>query len=350
MESAENQEQPIPGNESEDNNDSSLSKIETIALLNDSIDRLEQTIKSLSKNSAPMPSSDSINTLLNTTQELADTVTTTPEITSESEIEETTPTVDQEAKSDVSPKVETTPVEPTKQPEVTKTEGKQNLPWIVIGVIAIAITLGAIFWFWLPRQQATLTSSSESTTEVFNNLEPIQNSESLTAPSIESPVNTDNRDNISLTDLPVNTESPNAEPEIPTEILIPDNLESPGRARKLKISTIEPELDFTPEQTLIAAIKSKVTKLTQEYPTELVESAKVDLLQNSLLVNVTDEWYQLSESRQNKMANEMLKRSRQFNFHKLELKDDAGTLIARNPVIGDQIIILENKKTGEEVR
>ncbi len=353
MESAENQEQPIPGKESEDNNDSSLSKIETIALLNDSIDRLEQTIKSLSKNSAPMPSSDSINTLLNTTQELADTVTITPEITSdtsESEIEETAPTVDQEAESDVSAKVETTPVEPTKQPAVAKTEGKQNLPWIVIGVMAIAIILGAIFWFWLPRQQATLTSSSEPTTEVFRNLEPIQDSESLTAPSIDYPVNTDNRHNVSLTDLPVNTESPNAEPEIPTEILIPENLESPGRAKKLKISTIEPELDFTPEQTLIAAIKSKVTKLTQEYPTELVESAKVDLLQNSLLVNVTDEWYQLSESRQNKMANEMLKRSRQFNFHKLELKDDAGTLIARNPVIGDQIIILENKKTGEEVR
>ena len=346
MESAENQEQPIPGNESEDNKDSSLSKIETIALLNDSIDRLEQTIKGLSKNSAPMPSSDSLNTLLNTTQELADTVTSTPEITSESGIEETTATVDQEAKSDVSATVETTPVEQTKQPEVTKTQSQQNLPLIVIGVMAIAIILGAIFWFWLPRQQATLTSSSESTTEIFRNLEPSGDSGSLTAPSIDSPANTDN---ITLTELPTDTESLNAEPEIPAEILIPDNLESPGRAKKLKISTIEPELDFTPEQTLIAAIKSKVTKLTQEYPTELVESAKVDLLQNSLVVNVTDEWYQLSESRQNKMANEILKRSRQFNFHKLELKDDAGTLIARNPVIGDQIIILENKKAGSEL-
>ncbi len=346
MESAENQEQPIPGNESEDNNDSSLSKIETIALLNDSIDRLEQTIKSLSKNSTPIPSSDSLNTLRNTTQELADAVTTTPPIISDPEIEETTPTVDQEAKSDVSAKVETTAVEQTKQPEVTKTEGKRNLPWIVIGVMAIAIILGAIFWFWLPRQQATLTSSSESTIEVLRNLEPSGDSESLTAPLIDSPVNTDN---ISLTDLPIATESLNAEPETPTEISIPDNLESPGRAKKLKISTIEPDLDFTPEQTLIAAIQSKVTKLTQEYPTELIESAKVDLLQNSLVVKVTDEWYQLSESRQNKMANEMLKRSRQFNFHKLELKDDAGTLIARNPVIGDQIIILESKKIGLEL-
>ncbi|MGB5637379.1 MAG: hypothetical protein WBM86_31980, partial [Waterburya sp.] len=105
-----------------------------------------------------------------------------------------------------------------------------------------------------------------------------------------------------------------------------------------------PELDFTPEQTLIVAIKTKIIKLTQDYPTELIESAKVDLSQNSLLINLTDEWYQLSESRQNKMANEMLKRSRQLSFNKLELKDYAGTLIARNPVIGEQIIILENHK------
>ena len=351
MESAENQEQSIPDNESEDNKDSSLSKIEAIALLNDSIDRLEQTIKGLSKNSAPMPSSDSINTLLNTTQELADTVTTTSPINSAPGIEETSPTVDQEAKSVVSPKVETTSVEqikqpevtnePTKQPKVTKNRLKQNLPLIVIGVIAIAIILSAIFWFWLPKQQASLSSSSESTTKVFNNLEPIEDSESLTAPSIDSPANSDN---ISLTQLPTDQESLNSEPEISTEILIPANLESPGRAKNLKISPIEPELDFTPEQTLIAGIKTKITKLTQEYPTELIESAKVDLPQNSLLVNMTDDWYQLSESRQNKLANEMLKRSRQFNFDKLEIKDPEGTLIARNPVIGDQIIILQNSK------
>jgi len=54
MESAENQEQPISSIEPEDNQDNnepSLSKIETIALLNDSIDRLEQTIKGISENS-----------------------------------------------------------------------------------------------------------------------------------------------------------------------------------------------------------------------------------------------------------------------------------------------------------
>ena len=89
MESADNQEKTRSGIESpengENNQEQSLSKVETIALLNDSIDRLEQTIKSLSENTAPIPSSDSIKTLLTTTQELADTVTadTTSEDTEE---------------------------------------------------------------------------------------------------------------------------------------------------------------------------------------------------------------------------------------------------------------------------
>ncbi|MGB5712960.1 MAG: hypothetical protein WBM44_18900 [Waterburya sp.] len=340
MESAENREQPIPGNEPEDNNDPSLSKIETIALLNDSIDRLEQTIKGLSENSAPIPSSDSINTLLNTTQELADAVTPSSTIVSAPAIEDTSPTA-AKTKSAVSPQVKTASVEPKKQPTVTKISKKQNLPLIVIGVIAIAIAIVAIFWLWLPKEQVPLSSSPELTTDIASNLEPLRDQESLTTPSIYS---TAPGDKIASTDLPADTESLNSDPEIPAEILIPENLESPGRAKDLKIVTIEPELDFTPEQTLIVAIKTKIIKLTQDYPTELIESAKVDLSQNSLLINLTDEWYQLSESRQNKMANEMLKRSRQLSFNKLELKDYAGTLIARNPVIGEQIIILENHK------
>jgi len=128
------------------------------------------------------------------------------------------------------------------------------------------------------------------------------------------------------------------------EVLIPDNLESPGRAKNLKIVTIKPKIDLTPEQTLISAIKTKVGKLIHDYPAELIDSAKIDLSQNSLRVNMTDEWYKLSESRQNKIGNEMLKRSRQFSFHHLELQDPRGALVARNPVIGDEIIILQNSQ------
>lgn len=360
MESAENLEQPISGNESKDNSGSSLSKIETIALLNDSIDRLEQTIKGISKNSAPIPSSDSINTLLTTTQELADAVASgTEKISSPNsspenkETSATTAKIQAEpivanpivANPVVSPKVsDSSTVKQKTPPTVTKVKPKQNLPLTIIGVIAIAITLVAIFWFWLIRPPASLNSLDLSNPDLATNSEKLESptdQETLSTPSIEEPVVVDN---LPSQDLATDMESSNSNPEEPTEIIVPANLEAPGRTKNLKLVPIEPELDFTPEQTLIAAIKTKITKLTQDYPTKLIDSAKVDLSQNCLLVNVTDEWYELSESSQNKVANEMLNRSRSLSFDQLELKDRTGTLVARNPVIGEQIIILESQK------
>ncbi len=351
MESAENKEQPIFDQEPEENSDASLSKIETIALLNDSIDRLEQTIKGISKSSAPIPSSDSINTLLATTQELADAVTPTLENTSTPGLEETSPTA---AKTKSEPEIpektaslkvsQNNSDQQPKELKGTKVKKKQNVTWIIIGITAIAIILAAILWFWLPRQPAII-SSSELTPDFATNLE---NSESvreqqnnLITPSMDAPALSES---LPLKDLSSAEESINLVPEDPTEILIPDNLESPGRAKNLKLVKIEPELELTPEQNLVAAINNKITKLVQDYPTELINSAQVNLLQNSLLVNVTDEWYELSESRQNKIANQMLNRSRKFSFQQLELKDNAGTLVARNPVIGEEIIILQNNR------
>ena len=352
MESAENQEQPISSIEPEDNQDNnepSLSKIETIALLNDSIDRLEQTIKGISENSASIPSSGSINTLLNATQELADAVTPNSEInTSEiatSEVPSSEVSSSTAAKTTAAAIADTKDsVEQEQQPPVTEIKQKRNLPLIAIAVAAIVMIIVAVFWLWLPRQQASLSLSPEITTEVADNLESFKDQDTLPTPLIDPPVPRDTSDKINLTDSTVDLESINSDLEEPMEVLIPDNLESPGRAKNLKIVTIKPKIDLTPEQTLISAIKTKVGKLIHDYPAELIDSAKIDLSQNSLRVNMTDEWYKLSESRQNKIGNEMLKRSRQFSFHHLELQDPRGALVARNPVIGDEIIILQNSQ------
>lgn len=352
MESAENQEYPLSDlsdQDSADSTDSTLSRTETIALLNDSIDRLEQTIKSISKSSAPIPSSDSINTLLTTTQELAEAVTS--DSNSASEKEETSapeaqttsePTLANPTATSEESDLKTKPQETA--PQATKVKPQGNLPWIISGVIAIAIAIVAIFWFGLPKQAANLISSDLSIPEVAINSDFPESpaaQEPLAPSSIKEPTVSDN---LPTPDSSTDLESGNSNLEEPAEVIIPANLESPGRAKNLKLVTLEPELNLTPEQTLIVAVKSKISKLTQDYPTELINSAKINLPQNRLLVKVTDQWYELDESRQNKVANEMLKRSRQLSFNKLELMDNTGTLVARNPVIGEKIIILESGK------
>ncbi len=340
MESSENREQQLKANQSTEksNNSPPLSKVETLKLLNETIDKLEKTIKGISESSNnDLPSSASINDLVNTTQELANTVAPAnteliPQpIVKQAPTKKTNlPTTDK--------KTESTPSSPSKIPAV-KAKKQEKLGLIAIGVFAIAMTIVAIFWLWLPQRQARLASITQPEPQ-----EIIADDSTLSVPET---INTPETEPIDL--VPENaTPQPEAisEAKSPAEIAIPLELTSPGRAKNLKMVTIEPELTFTPEQTLIAALQSKIAKISEGEATDtnIIDSIKVNLPQSSLLIKVTDNWYELNESGQSKIANEILERSRKLQFNKLELQDSTGTLVARNPVIGNQIIILESDK------
>ncbi|MEO0686961.1 MAG: hypothetical protein AAFY76_18430, partial [Cyanobacteria bacterium J06649_11] len=127
-------------------------------------------------------------------------------------------------------------------------------------------------------------------------------------------------------------------------IVIPQELTSSGRAKNLKMVAIKPKLNFTPEQSLVAVLETKISALTDAYPQNFVQSVLIDLPASSLLIRVTDDWYDLDESARNNLGNEILERSRAFRFQTLELRDNSGTLVARNPIIGDNIIVLPDTR------
>ena len=362
MESAENQ--PIPSSQPEKTQD--LSRIETIKLLNDSIDKLEQAIKNLSEDSAKLPSSDSINNLLTTTQELADTVVTPPPepVTAPTPLEATSSTQVKTANKPKTPEPEelvaaTTLVQPATstqvktntKPEASQTKSKvtpkrqKNLVSIVLGVTAIAIAVVTIFWLWLPNQKVITSTEPvvlEPTTEVATSLDEAE-------PTVSTVSEPQTQDDIAVKvvdDVPVvQNDDTLSEEIIATDI--PQELESPGKVENLKVVTVKPDLVFTPEQTLVAALPNRISQSIKDY-TDFVKEIEVNLPQSRLLVEITDDWYSLDEARQNKLAGKMLERSRQLDFNKLELKDSTGTLVARSPVIGDRIIILESSKNDRQ--
>ena len=360
------------------NDPQSLSKIETIKLLNDSIDRLESTIKDLSQDSAKnLPSSESINTLLNTTQELANSVVTpTPVIQDSVEEKKVIPSASvkpEETKAIPPAPVNNTPsstkpesrkprVESNSKPRVknvVRSKKKKNQSLTIIGITAIALALIALIWLGFPQIKAAVSPlpknsspDSEVASQPFvpkdtsSDQGVIYRDESI--PEIVNiPVSNPqvDTDRVLEDSLPLNTEvtDPNAELETP-EIDIPQDLSSPGRAKNLKIQTIEPELTFTPEQTLIATLQTKLAEITDDYDSSLFNNIRVDSAENRLVVEITNDWYELNESRQNKLANEILKRSRQLDFGKLQIQDNAETVVARNPVVGDRAIIIQNTK------
>lgn len=100
---------------------------------------------------------------------------------------------------------------------------------------------------------------------------------------------------------------------------------------------------IAPKQTLIAAIQDEVAQITNEYAEGLIQSIEANFQGGLLSVKITDGWYNLSESQQDKLAAAMLARCRELDFSKLKMVDLQGKLLARNPVVGDNMVILKRK-------
>ncbi|MBW4658107.1 MAG: hypothetical protein KME15_05500 [Drouetiella hepatica Uher 2000/2452] len=95
----------------------------------------------------------------------------------------------------------------------------------------------------------------------------------------------------------------------------------------------------------LTKIQDQLAEITASYAEGLVESVQVDR-HSRLKVTVGDAWYALEPGQQDKLANEVLKRSYKLKFDQLELTDPEGVLLARSPVVGSGILMLERVSPG----
>ncbi|MEA5470057.1 hypothetical protein [Spirulina sp. 06S082] len=98
---------------------------------------------------------------------------------------------------------------------------------------------------------------------------------------------------------------------------------------------------LTPEQSLIAAIQEQVLEITNEYADGLISSIQANFFSGNLTVTVGTEWYDLPQSQQNELANEVLKRAKQLDFTKIEILDEQGAMVARSPVVGNEMVVFK---------
>ncbi|WP_293354802.1 MULTISPECIES: hypothetical protein [unclassified Microcoleus] len=117
---------------------------------------------------------------------------------------------------------------------------------------------------------------------------------------------------------------------------LPD-LAAPKKPEPVEI--IPPPL--TPEQSLIAAIQTQVAEITNRLGGGLVKSVDADFSIGLLTVQVAEDWYKLSDVEQNQLARQMWKEANSLDFSKLQIANLEGKLIARSPVVGSEMIILE---------
>lgn len=122
-------------------------------------------------------------------------------------------------------------------------------------------------------------------------------------------------------------------PELP-ELITPEE-----SALKEEI-ILTPESGLTPEQNLIASIQNQVLEITQKYADGLISKINANFGSGDLTITINDSWYEITENQQDKLAQEVFKKAQKLDFYKIKIIDNQSNLIARNPIVGNEIIIL----------
>lgn len=245
--------------------------------------------------------------------------------------------------------------------------------WVLTGIISgLIVLILSISVILLPSRASTpganppkssyapqkvLAMASVSKAEIAEDSAPITTKEetktspqSVEIPSIPKP---EIEIEIEITEEP----TPAIEKEATKPVTQPVEITSTNLEKEISETKVSPQKNensttktppapkpvLTPEQSLFSVVQDKVSKITSQYSNQLIVSGEADLLGGRLLIKVSDDWYQLDKSRQDKFANETLKSSQKFNFNKLEIQDAQNNLIARSPVVGNKMIILQRK-------
>ena len=151
---------------------------------------------------------------------------------------------------------------------------------------------------------------------------------------------------------PPESVTPEPQPSLPPEeITPPPEVETPppptpeakAEPEPIPTPTPTPAIELTPEQALIAAIENQVAEISDRIASGLIKSIQANFRTSNLTVKISDDWYTLKESQQDKLAAEILQRSQELDFTHLEIIDSQNRLIARNPVVGTEIVIFKRQ-------
>ena len=143
---------------------------------------------------------------------------------------------------------------------------------------------------------------------------------------------------------------PPSEQVPPANITTPPELTAPAEPQPIEITpppepvpTQPPTLELTPEQNLIASIENQVAEISSSYADGLIQSIQANFQGSRLIIKIAQDWYNLKESQQDKLATQMLEKARELDFSQVEITDSKGTLVARSPVVGTDMVILKRQ-------
>ncbi|MDJ0680650.1 MAG: hypothetical protein QNJ18_12385 [Xenococcaceae cyanobacterium MO_167.B52] len=349
--------------ESEQSRKQSLSQTETVKeQLRKTNEQLEGVIEELNKITVQqLPESSSLETLIQTTEELEGMISQ-----AQNSIEN--PVIAAEKAADTVQETKLPQEESSEKSALTITSKTAKVPkfqpqrLLIIGIAAaIAISLMQIGLQFLPAQSQAIAETAPPEIaaeqpvvkkEVEKTIEPKSEPKKTLIPEeiMITETGSERRTEIQLIEPTQTTSKKPPEVEVVTPEVKPE--EKPPEVKVVtpevkpeekppEVKVVTPTVPSTPEQKLIAAIEQRIAKIATSYEPELLTAIEADLKSSKLSITLDDQWYQTKSDRQDKIAYEILKRSRQLAFEKLIIQDKDGKLLARNPVVGNRMVILE---------
>lgn len=97
----------------------------------------------------------------------------------------------------------------------------------------------------------------------------------------------------------------------------------------------------TAAMQLAKAIETLMIEAIQDLADNLVRSVQPDFSQSRITIELTETWCSLTPQAQSQAVAQMLKQAQKLDFTQLEITDSSGHDIARNAVIGTQMIIYD---------
>jgi hypothetical protein len=132
----------------------------------------------------------------------------------------------------------------------------------------------------------------------------------------------------------------------PTPVIEPKPKPTPVIEPKPKPTPIR---ELTPEESLLVAIEKQFSEISvsvkntkdKNIVSQLIKPILANFRTSNLTLKISDVWYSLENSQQDKLAADILQRSQELNFTHLKIVDSQEKIIARSPVVGNEMIIFQ---------
>ncbi|TPX29673.1 hypothetical protein [Cylindrospermopsis raciborskii] len=103
----------------------------------------------------------------------------------------------------------------------------------------------------------------------------------------------------------------------------------------------QPVTAFIEKQLKEITATSIISKDKQKIELELVQSIKINFRISEIVIRITDAWYKLESSQQEKLAAKILKSCQEMDLIHVKLVNAQSQVIARSPVIGTKMVFFQ---------